>query len=117
MKGPPRHTVQRGARSKRVRLTGCFREAVNQRNPLKPRVRELPIPNRPGQQVRHGEGNRTDGRNPVMRDLTDSEVGEAVARLVERRRTIDGHASGTSGRPEVSRRESLQGSEAGFHTG
>lgn len=28
---------------------------------------------------------------------TDSEVGEAVARFVERRRAIDGRASGTSG--------------------
>ena len=117
VKDPPRHTVQRGARSERVRPTGGFREAVNQQNPLKPGVRELPIPNRPGQQVRQGEGNRTDGRSPVRRYLTNSEVGEAVERLVERRRPIDGCASGTSGTPEVSRRESLQGPEVGIHTG
>lgn len=80
-----------------MRPTGCFREAVNQQNPLKPGVRELPIPNRPGQRVRQGEGNRTDGRSLVMRVLTDSEVGEAVARLVERQRAIDGRALGTSG--------------------
>ncbi|WP_352904697.1 reverse transcriptase domain-containing protein [Mesorhizobium sp. M0700] len=36
--------MQRGARSERVRPTGCFRGAVNQQNPLKPGVRELPIP-------------------------------------------------------------------------
>jgi hypothetical protein len=52
-----------------------------------------------------------------MRVLTDSEVGEAGARLVERRRTIDGRASGTRGNPNVSRRERLQGPEAGIHTG
>lgn len=117
MRDPPRHTVQRGARSERVRPTGCFREAVNQQNPLKPGVRELPIPNRPGQRVRQGEGNGTDGRSLVMRVLTDSEVGEAVARLVERRRAIDGRASGISMKPEVSGRESLQGPAAGIHTG
>jgi hypothetical protein len=65
VRDPSRHTVQRGARSKWVRPTGCLRAAINQQNPLKPGVRELPIPNRPGQQVRHGEGNRTDGRSPV----------------------------------------------------
>ena len=49
VRGPSRHAVQRGARSERMRPTGCFRKAVNQQNPLKPGVRELPIPNRPGQ--------------------------------------------------------------------
>ena len=34
-------------------------------------------------------------------------MGGAVERLVERRHAIDGRASGTSGKPEVSRRESL----------
>ncbi len=48
---------------------------------------------------------------------TDSEVGGAVARLVERRRAFDGCASGASGQPEVSRREGLQGPVAGIHTG
>ena len=48
--------------------------------------------------------------------ITNSEVGEAVARLVERQRAIDGRASGF-GKPEVSRRESLQGPDARIHTG
>ncbi len=44
VRDPFRHTVQRGARSERVRPTGGFREAKNQQNPLKPGVRGLPIP-------------------------------------------------------------------------
>ena len=47
VKDPSRHTVQRGARSKRVRPTGGFREAINQQNPLKPGGRGLPIPSGP----------------------------------------------------------------------
>lgn len=39
-------------------------------------MRGLPIPERPGQRDRNGEGNRTDGRSPVKRCLTNSEVGE-----------------------------------------
>jgi hypothetical protein len=35
VRNPSRHTVQRGARSERVRPTGGFRKAVNQQNPLK----------------------------------------------------------------------------------
>ena len=47
-----------------------------------------PEPARPA--TRHGEGNRTDGRSLVTQYPTDSEVGGTVARLVERRRSIDG---------------------------
>ena len=52
-----------------------------------------------------------------MRFLTNSEVGGVVVRLVERRRAIDGCASGIAEKSDVSHRESLQGPEAGIHTG
>ncbi len=125
VRNPSRHTVQRGARSERVRPTGCFREAVNQQNPLKPGVRELPIPRtaRPASPPWRGKPNRWPkprqrGSSPTRKWVRQSQdLWSADARLTGERQGLRGNPRLAAGKACKARRPESTRGRVGSYSG